>query len=209
MLQREGFRGWVFDPDWIDLAPSPERRAWLEEREKLLQLWLRPAGNDRVRSQLASLIATMKRRNAATAQIGNAIVETYLSDLVDAPFFGLVEACTAFRRNEVGDGWLPTPGELRQEAQLRAMWAQQELADISAILIARVPDRPPPLDVRKAAVARYREIIRPTLDHATEPNRKPLPEPGTLVMPRASPRLLKVLAAQNARRAHLDDETAA
>jgi hypothetical protein len=163
---------------------------------QVLAAWLKPAGNDVVRSQLASLIATMKRRNVDSFGEAKAIIETYVCDLADVSKYGLQEACTAFRRNEVGDGWFPTPGELRQEATYRAMRANAEFSSISAILAARVPPKPEPPEVRKAAIARYEEIIRPALEHATEPSRRPIPEPGTVVLPPASDRLKEVLAKQ-------------
>jgi hypothetical protein len=123
----------------------------------LLTLWLRPAGDDRVRAQIVGLGATMKHRESG--QDTARILKAYIADLSDLPAFGLIQACEAFRRIDVGDGWMPTSGEIRQEAQLRAMWAQQQLSDIQAILIAKVPLQREPIERRREIAEAMRRRI--------------------------------------------------
>lgn len=137
LLFRHDSGQWEFPEATADRAPGPEERRWLASRQANIVFWLKPAGEDRARTALLALVALMKNRNPG--QNAQGIAALYVKELAGLAWYGLEQACIAFKRNEVGDGWLPTPGELRQEANLRAMWAQEELGTIQAILKAKVP----------------------------------------------------------------------
>jgi hypothetical protein len=123
-----------------------------------------------------SMFVTMKQRNPGSSDDARKVVETYIADLAGVPLRPFLEACALFRRGDVGEGWLPTPAELRQETNLRAMRPQQELFDILAILRARIPVPCDPIETRKAAVAKWNDIVRPVLEHAQPPNNE-VPKP--------------------------------
>jgi hypothetical protein len=158
-LQREGKTGWVFDQEYIHLAPDAAQREWLQGRAALIELSLRPAGDDRVRAQVVALGATMKHRKPGSQSDAELILKAYIADLSGLPAYGVIDACTAFRQKQIGDGWMPDPGDVRKEALLRAAWAHAELADIRAILSARVPPKRETLDHRRRVAAEMRRRV--------------------------------------------------
>jgi hypothetical protein len=176
VLLPEGFNKWVLDERYLDLAPTDEQRAWMKDRAETLRSCLKTATPDHIRTQLMSMFVTMKQRNPGSSADARKVVDTYIADLSGVPLRPFLEACAVFRRGDVGEGWLPTPAELRQETNLRAMRPQQELFDIQAILRARIPVASDPIETRKAAVARWNDIVQPVLEHAQPPNEVPKPK---------------------------------
>lgn len=209
VLLSEGFNKWVLDERYLALAPTDEQRAWMKDRVETLRFCLKPATADHIRTQLMSMFVTMKQRNPGTSSDARKVVDTYIADLSGVPRQPFLEACAALRRGDVGEGWLPTPAELRQETNLRAMRPQQQLFDLTTILGARIPKPPDSLEKRRAVVAQCQESLRLALANCawpTEPSRapntvtpkstkpEPLSEPGTVVLPPASAELRAILA---------------
>src|SRR4051794_15516202 len=54
---------WQFSYETADRAPDDGERRWLASRRANIIFWLKPAGNDRARGAMISLIALMKNRN--------------------------------------------------------------------------------------------------------------------------------------------------
>jgi hypothetical protein len=214
VLLSEGFNRWVLDERYLALAPTDEQRAWMKIGFRAFQSYLKPATPDHIRTQLMSMFVTMKQRNPGTSSDARKVVETYIADLAGVPLQPFLEACAALRRGDVGEGWMPTPAELCQETNLRAIKPRQQLADLTTILGARIPKPPDSPEKKQAVFERwYHDSLRAALANCawpTGPNTvreapkstkpEPLPEPGTVVLPPPSARLRAILARQNAER---------
>lgn len=133
--------------------PTPEQRKWLELRAGRLEQHLGPMPDAELADALASLSAVMKARNPDKIT-ATAMAAIYRADLADVPAPALRTACAAFRRGDVGDGiFLPTPGQLRQEALRRMPREEGEWFQIRKVLGAQVVPHVEHSEASKSRVA--------------------------------------------------------
>src|SRR4051812_8361676 len=82
---------WEFSDETADRAPDEGERQWLMSRRANIIFKLKPAGDDRARTELISLIALMKNRNPDGN--ANGIAALYVKELAGVPWYGLEQAC--------------------------------------------------------------------------------------------------------------------
>lgn len=128
-------------------APTADAKAILIERSASLAACLAPANPAEILKEVAALNVVMKHREHDVAT-SEAVIRVYATDLGDQPYFAIIEACTAFRRNLVGDGWMPTPGELLTVAKQKSEWVRKERIEIERVLNAEVVAEKPKAERR-------------------------------------------------------------
>jgi hypothetical protein len=129
-----------------DHAPTADERAFFANRKAQLDAILKPSTESAAFAEIVAMFAAMRSKTASEDELV-AIMETYVKDVADLPFFALQKACARFRRGECGDGvWVPTQGELANEARRIMQEFNDERAAIWRVLSAKVvpsitPDR--------------------------------------------------------------------
>jgi hypothetical protein len=121
-----------------DRAPTDDERAFLVRREADLSMALKPSTEGAALAEIVAMFAAMRSKTASEDELV-AVIEIYAKDVAPIPFFALQQACARFRRGEIGDGvWVPTQGELANEARQIMRDFTDERAAITRVLSAKV-----------------------------------------------------------------------
>lgn len=121
-----------------DRAPTESERDFLANHKSRLDDVLKPSTESAALSEVGALFSTMRSKTVEDVELA-AVIETYAKDLAPIPFFALQQACARFRRGEIGDGvWVPTQGELANEARRIMRDFTDERAAITRVLSAKV-----------------------------------------------------------------------
>lgn len=165
-IDEPAFRKYQFRAS--ELAPTTAERAVLAERAADLTRALHPASMSAISVEVNGVFLNMVCERVSE-QEQFAKMRGYCADLVGVPAFALIEAAKRFRGRE--NKFVPTPGELKQEAERIAQPFHLELAKIRAILTAEVPDKPANTPAqRKAAIEHYVRELKPVLQACQPPN---------------------------------------
>lgn len=144
-----------------DRALSTLARSELSARRRDLVEALAPAGKDRVRAALATVLAVFPRQ-ADGLEVSGKVLDVYCAALADLPPWAINETCMAAVRGEVGSSagrFMPTSAEMHLNAKRRVGWVMEEEAMLKRVLQARVEKPRPSAEARRAAVQRAREIM--------------------------------------------------
>ena len=133
-------------------APTPTLRRDLENRRLDLEGWLAPSGKDHVRAMIASVLQVMPAQGGkGSAEDASKVQALYVHTLADLPHHAVKAACEAALRNDLGEHWAPTPGDLRVYAERYCETLVRERRAIAAILAAPLSNAPVKPE-RKAAL---------------------------------------------------------
>ncbi len=129
----------------------------LADRVQDIRGYLVPATPDEIAVQVARLFTIMRKRNEGFEDEAQRIT-LYVELLADVPRVALDTACRNFLLGKVGDGWLPVPGDIRNEAKRHYAHWQAEIERINAILNAAVV-APNDYGMRAANLKHVRDTI--------------------------------------------------
>lgn len=110
----------------------------LADRVQDIRAFLAPATPEEIAVMVAKLFMGLGRRNDGDVAASERVM-LYVEILSDVPRFAVEKACNAFLYGRTGDGkWVPTPAEVRREAEKHYSAWTAEITRINAILNAAV-----------------------------------------------------------------------
>lgn len=118
--------------------PAPDQMQALAGRVQDIRGYLAPARPDEIAVHVAKLFMGLAKRSEGFDDEAQRIA-LYVEVLSGVPRFAVEKACGDFLYGRVGDGkWVPSPGEIRQEALRHCAPWVAELDRINAVLNASV-----------------------------------------------------------------------
>ncbi len=127
----------IWEPGEVTLADLPELESQLDQIDEVME----PAEPGALLARIHALLAQYRDREPLPSQVEAAIVQDWLDDLGEYPFWVIVEACKQWRRHPTKFRFKPLIGDilaLCKEISVRQRVQRERLRK----LLASVPRRP-------------------------------------------------------------------
>ena len=141
--------------------PDEATKTGMRSRKAELEKAMKTANEFEVRVEVAKLFTVLAARSGGEDEI-RGVQMVYVEDLYDVPAFALIAACSDLRRGLSGEAkWVPSPGTIRQRAMKIVEPYRDELADLTAILLAVPEERQRLGDTTSLSAAeRVRQMLK-------------------------------------------------